>query len=273
MMGESRGNDAHDTGQRNRRCAIIGGDGNMGRWFARFVAGHGYTVTVIEAGESFAAAASTDLVILATPLGCMRAVLQQVVDLAPSGLVLEIASLKSDLQDVVADGLARGLRLACLHPMFGPGAKDLAGRNVIVCRAGCEAAENEALALFAGTGAVVTELPLDEHDRAMTWVLNLPHLINLLMADVLQHSGRTLGELAPLGGTTYARQLAAAGEVMSENPELYYHIQHLNRHRDELHTALRASLDRLQDHSRDDSPAGFTAMMQAWRRFQEQTDD
>ncbi len=255
------------------RCAILGGAGNMGRWFGRFLESKGYRISIIEQDDALDAVAAADLVVLATPLGSMRAVLGQVLELAPQGLVLEIASLKSPVQDLVLDGVGRGLQIASVHPMFGPDRTDLTGTNILVCRAGCDAAEDRALALFAGTGATVTAIPLAEHDRVMAWVLNLPHLVNLLMADVLQHSGRTLAELEPLGGITYARQLAAADEVMSENPDLYHQIQHLNRHRDALYAAVQDSLDRLAALGRQRSPDGFRTVMTAWRRFRERDDD
>ena len=254
-------------------CAIIGGGGKMGGWFDRFTASLGYRTRVIEPGDPLDTVAEAELVVVAVPLAAMRPVLEQVLDLQPRGIVLEIASLKSHLVDLVQAGIDRGLQVVALHPMFGPDKDLLAGQNVVVCRAGCPDAEDKAIALFADTAAVLTEIPLVEHDRYMTWVLNLPHLINLTVGDVLRHCGLTYSDLQAFGGTTFNQQLRVTDEVMNENPELYYHIQHLNRHRDDLFAAIRGSLDRLAELSADDDPGDFTALMSAWRPFKEAVDD
>ncbi len=132
---------------------------------------------------------------------------------------------------------------------------------------------NAAAELFADTAANLTRLPLDEHDRYMTWVLNLPHLISLVMGETLRGSGLTFGRLADLGGTTFSKQMRVTGEVMSENPELYYHIQHINRHRTELYTALSRSVEHIGRLSAAEDAAGFGTMMNSWLSYTEASDE
>jgi len=246
-------------------CTIIGGAGKMGAWFQRYVTSLGYATRIVEKDDPLdESLCQSDLVVLAVPLATMRAVLEQVLALSPPGLVLEIASLKSHLVDLVTAGAADGQQIVSLHPMFGPDKDLLAGQNIIVCRAGNQAAEDAVLALFQNTAAQLTELPLAEHDRYMTWVLNLPHLVNLAMGETLRTSGLDYQRLSSLGGTTFGAQMRVTAEVMSENPELYYHIQNINQHRDELYEAFGASVQRLAELSGAPGHDGFAAMMEEW---------
>ncbi len=260
-------------------CTIVGGAGKMGGWFTRFANSLGYATHVVEKDDLLDESITrADLVVLAVPLAAMREVLVETLALEPRGVVLEIASLKSHLTDVIEDGVKRGLQVAGIHPMFGPDKDLLAGQNVVVCRAGCPTAEQKAVDLFRDTAAHLTELPLAEHDRYMTWVLNLPHLVNLAMGETLRGSGLSYERLEALGGTTFSQQMRVTAEVMSENPELYYHIQHINRHRGELYTAFGESIDRLAALSAADDSEGFGDMMADWAQYStgsgdEDTDD
>jgi len=208
-----------------------------------------------------------DLVLLATPLGTMRSVLEEMIAARPSGVVLEIASLKSHLLRTVREGIRGGLKLASIHPMFGPDTDLLSGQNLVVCTAGCAEAEDFAEGLFRDTAARIVRLPLEQHDRYMTWVLNLPHLVNLAMGEVLSSSGMPFDELRSLGGTTFNKQLKVTSEVMSENPELYYNIQRINDHRDELFEAFRRGLERIRLSAAAEGPAEFRALMEEWSEY------
>jgi len=249
-------------------CTIVGGGGQMGGWFDRFVTSLGYQTVIVEQGDSIdEGVADSDLVILAVSLPKMREVMKRTLAQNPRGIVLEIASLKSPVADLVKQGARDGLRVASIHPMFGPTRDLLAGQNVIICQAGSTEAEAAAVSLFLNTAANLIELPLEEHDRFMTWVLNLPHVINLVMGETLRTSGLTYDQLRSTGGTTFSKQMDVTAEVMDENPELYYHIQSLNNHRSELFRVLRGSIDQMMALSEMPTGNGFTDMMNAWRSF------
>jgi chorismate mutase/prephenate dehydrogenase len=145
--------------------------------------------------------------------------------------------------------------------MFGPEMEQLAGQNVIVCKAGCAIAEDAAAELFRHTSAHLTAMPLSEHDWLMTWVLNLPHLVNLVMGASLPASGLSYTHLRSLGGTTFRKQMKVTAQVMSENSELYYQIQHINRHRDRLYATVGASLELIASLAASQDSEGFAKMM------------
>jgi len=253
------------TGEKS--AAIIGGAGHMGRWFGGYLSTRGYGIRTIEAGESLKSAVEADLVVVCVPLDVMRDVLESLIAQGPRGTVIEIASLKSSFTELVPGWIEKGVRFASTHPMFGADADMLSGQNMIICEAGCPEAEEEAAALFNESAVNLVRLPLEEHDRMMTWVLNLPHLMNLLMADLLTSTSLPYSQLQEIGGTTFNRQNSVTREVVRENPGLYYNIQRINRHRDELYSAARAGLERVIYDVQNPDPANFVNRMEGWRSW------
>ncbi len=249
-------------------CCIIGGAGGMGRWFGRYLASRGYRIQVIEAKDEMTPVLSeVDLVVLAVPLAAMPKVLSEVLSHRPRGVILEIASLKTRLIEPVREGIASGLRIVSLHPMFGPETDLLFGCNLILCEAGCKEAEEKAFELFRDTAANIVRLPLEQHDRYMAWVLNLPHLVNLLFGVCLRSSGIPMETLHSVGGTTYLKQVKVTDEVMSENPRLYHQIQWLNEHRDRLFDAVAESLDRIRRATEWEDSEELSELMTSGSRF------
>ena len=55
--------------------------------------------------------------------------------------------------------------------------------------------------------------------------------------------------------------------VASEDPMLYYEIQHLNSHRDEMWDLFSEAVSELREDSLSDDPKGFIALMDAGREY------
>ncbi len=260
----------HGEGQ---TALIIGGNGRMGRWFARFLLGQGFHVTIADPGGApgnlehvqdwTLAIDRADLVVVATPLRASAAILGQMVTLAPPGLVIDIASLKSPLIEPLINLADRGVAVCSTHPMFGPDARLLSGRQVLLMPvADNRQALARAEALFKATEAHLIELTLDEHDRRIAWILGLSHAINLLFADTLTRSGLSLDKLGPLASTTFARQLAITADVSRENPHLYFEIQHLNTCQHEVLSAMETAASGLREIVKSGDEAAFVELMQ-----------
>ncbi len=244
---------AEGTGQ---RALVVGGRGNMGRWFADFLDSKGMSVAVSDVrgpvdGYPFVAdwredAAAFDLVVVATPPSTVGAVLTDLAGRA-DGLVVEISSLKSPFLKEMDDAVARGLAVASIHPMWGPRTDLLVNKNLVVCDAGDAAAVRAGRALFEDTAATVVEVALRDHDALMAFTLGLPHAVNLAFARVLRDAGPAFAALAHLGGPTFTKQVRVAQEVTRENKDLYYEIQRLNVHTPEVYAGLGRALRSLED--------------------------
>ena len=231
-----------------RRALVIGGAGRMGRWFVDYLGTQGWAVDIADpAGpvpgfpwhEDWRTEANeADLVVVAAPLAATAGILEELAELKPAGLVMEIGSIKAPVAGPLARLVEAGVRVASIHPMFGPDTRLLSGRHVILVDAGDPEGLAEARRLFESTSASLAAMSLEAHDRLVAWVLGLSHATNLAFFSALADCGQPAAELAGYASTTFSAQLAVASRVASENPDLYFEIQSLNPHGKEPLEAL-----------------------------------
>jgi chorismate mutase / prephenate dehydrogenase len=289
------------AGGSGRRALVIGGAGKMGRWFVDFLDTQGYRVEVSDpagpvegyaflpvqawsadagpdgganggtGGEYKEAAARLDhdVIVVSASLAASARILERLAELEPPGLVFDVGSLKSPLREGLAALAAAGCRVTSIHPMFGPDTRLLSGRHVLFCDAGHPGATADARALFASTSAEQIEMPLDQHDRLVAYVLGLSHALNIAFFTALADSGEAAPVLQRLSSTTFDAQLAVASRVASENPHLYYEIQSLNDHGNEALDALEQAVNRVTASVRARDEAAFTELMTTGRRYLE----
>lgn len=222
-----------------RRVLVVGGRGKMGRWLARFFRGQGHAVMIFDpAGrlEGYTSARTlrdglewAEIALVATPLESARETLGSILAERPDALVADIFSLKTPVIPLLREATQSGLRVASIHPLFGPDAVLLAGRTLLICETGDAATAREVRSFFTPTSLTIHAISLEEHDRAMAVVLGLSHAVNLIFARALLKTGRSFAELAGVASTTFWKQARTAMEVASENPRLYHAIQHENR--------------------------------------------
>jgi chorismate mutase/prephenate dehydrogenase len=260
-----------------QRILLIGGAGKMGRWLARFFGVQGHAVSTFDPAGAVPGlpseddlakgVAAADVVLVATPLAAGAGVLADLLAMQPAALVADIFSLKSHVVDLLRDAATRGVRVASLHPLFGPGVRTLSGRVLAVCDCGNPTAADAAAALWQDTALTITRLPLEHHDRYMVYVLGLSHLSAILFFTTLARSPHSYAELARLASTTFLKEARTAAEVARESPHLYHEIQHLNDHSATLFGEVRGALAELEAAALDADPQRFVACMERGRRF------
>jgi chorismate mutase/prephenate dehydrogenase len=267
---------AEGAGQ-GQRALVIGGCGKMGRWFVEFLDSQGFAVTVADpagpvAGFGYAAdwRALPDhfaVTVVGTPLGVTAGILNELAERGHRGLIFDIGSLKSPLVGALRGLAARGALVTSLHPMFGPDTELLSGRHVLFMDAGAPAAVREARQLFASTMAQQMEMPLEEHDRLIAYVLGLSHALNIAFFTALAESGETAPRLARLSSTTFDAQLEVAARVARENPHLYFEIQSLNPQGLYALEELLGAMQRLTAIVRAGDEAAFVGLMEQGRTY------
>jgi chorismate mutase/prephenate dehydrogenase len=256
---------------KSKRILIVGGNGKMGRWYANFFSTQGHEVIIndIDAQPSpykferdmLKASSQADIVILSTPISATAPILRQLVDGKCSATVLDGCSLKSPLLDVIGAGIRSGMRIASIHPMFGPSTRMLADQNLIVCNCGSMEAVDDATSLFKDTSLNITVLDVSKHDEIMGYALGAAHAVNIIFFDMLADSGLSAVEIRRFASTTLRKQLSTAMDVASENPVLYYEIQNLNKHREQIFSSLRSSLEKVRRASISPSRDDFVGIM------------
>jgi chorismate mutase / prephenate dehydrogenase len=113
----------------------------------------------------------------------------------------------------------------------------------------------------------MVEMPLDAHDRLIAYVLGLSHALNIAFFSALAASHEDAARLQAISSTTFDRQLAIAADVATENPDLYFEIQHLNPHGAEARAALRDALARLCAAAEAEDGSQFRVLMSEGRRW------
>lgn len=262
-----------------RRVLVVGGAGLMGRWFADFLSSQGHRVTIADPKgpvEGFAyteeftdAAATSDVVIVATPPSVTSAILDDLASSGTDGVVFDVCSLKSPIKGSLMALAERGVDVCSIHPMFGPGTDLLSGKHVIVCPLGSPRAVQTVRGFFHDTCAAVVEMSVEDHDRLVSYVLGLSHAVNICFNDVLARTGRPLAEIRPIGSTTFENQVRVAEQLAWENPHLYYEIQALNEYSPQMLDALEDSLHRFMRDVRSRHRERFVEMMGRARTYYE----
>lgn len=260
-----------------KHALVIGGAGQMGRWFVEFLDSQGFEVEVADPAGAVgthghradwqAGELAHDVIVVATPLGITASILEQLARHRPPGLVFDVGSLKTPLRSGLAALRQAGVRVCSVHPMFGPDTDLLSGRHVIHVDVGRPDAVKDAQDLFASTMAEQVITTLDDHDRLIAYVLGLSHAINIAFFTALADSGEAAPRLARLSSTTFDAQLEVASLVAGESPALYFEIQALNQYGGESLAALADAVDRLQALVAAQDAAGFSRLMRRGQAY------
>ncbi len=261
-----------------REVLVIGGAGHMGRWMADFLDAQGYRVTIADPAGGVDDFEAVDdwhtldvdgfyMIVVATPMRTANQVLLELADLGPSGVVLDISSLKEPVRPGLEALVDAGASVTSVHPMFGPSTELLSGSQVVFIDLGDRGAVDAARALFDDTMATQVEMQLEQHDRAIAFVLGLSHALNIVFGDTLATTGSRAEHLSDVSSTTFARQVGVAAEVARENPHLYYEIQALNPYTGDVLEALRNSVAHLRACIDAGDEAGFVDTMEQARAY------
>lgn len=267
---------------RGGRVLILGGAGGMGVWFDAFLGLVGHRVDAVDPAWGGIAAApgrfsdfaavpdldAYDFILVSVPLASTPLVLTEVVERRPRGVVVEIASIKSHLVPALEAADRLGVRVACLHPMFGPGKPLYEPLTfVLAWRAAADEEKTWLAPLLLHPYSTLIPMPFLRHDRLMGWLLGLAHLTGMLFGVALTHAGLDGAELQRCASTTFERQAATAVSVVSEDPDLYLDIQRLNPHRQEVYRAVQEALADLVGAVERGDREAFAASLGAARRF------
>ena len=239
------------------RIAIIGGSGKMGRWFTSFLLKEGREVIItgrdqkkllkakkqlgVETATNIDATKQADAIVISVPIENFEELVKEISPHTRSGqVIIDITSIKALPVEIMHKHIKTGLTLG-IHPMFGPGAKDIANQNFVLTpiNEGERALAQKIKQYLEAKGARATLMPPQEHDEMMTVILGLSHFTALVSADTLLSSDK-LKHLGAIGGTTYKVLLTLIESVISEDPELYASLQMRLPHMAEIEKLFQA---------------------------------
>jgi len=214
----------------NKKIAIIGVNGKMGKWFANYFHKMGFRVkgfdTNNEIKEKFIEKANSlvsailqiDYVLLCTPTKNTPEIIRLISkEMKRGSYLIEISSHKSKTAQTLLKTPSK-INPICIHPMFGPGIKNIAGNNVIIVP--IKDAQKELTAtklLFPGANFVTIDAV--EHDKKNAVILGLTHLINIAFANILAKDEK-ISLTEKMSGTTFKAQRIIAESILTESAEL-----------------------------------------------------
>ena len=190
------------------------------------------------------ALSGADVVLLAAPVAQTRALLEQIAPhLNAATIVTDAGSTKGDVIDAARAALgARVAQFVPGHPIAGRESSGVdaaladlyVGRNVVLCPLAENPPQSVAriAAMWRATGARVSEMPAEQHDRVFASVSHLPHVLSYaLVEQILASPDAALKFSFAAGGFRDFTRIAAS------SPEMWRDICVANR------TALLAELD------------------------------
>ena len=214
----------------DKEIAIVGVNGKMGKWFANYFHKMGFRVkgfdTNNEIKEKFIEKANSlvscilqiDYVLLCTPTKNTPEIIRLISkEMKRDSYLIEISSHKSKTSQTLLKTPSK-INPICIHPMFGPSIKNIAGRNVIIVP--IKDAQKELTAtklLFPGANFVTIDAV--EHDKKIAVILGLTHLINIAFANILAKDDQ-ISLTEKMAGTTFKAQRIIAESILTESAEL-----------------------------------------------------
>ncbi|MEW6222374.1 MAG: prephenate dehydrogenase/arogenate dehydrogenase family protein [Candidatus Hadarchaeota archaeon] len=226
------------------KVAVVG-MGAMGKWFASFAKKNlGEVIVVsrdIEKAKRVArelgvraetrgrAAVEADMTFVAAPIAVTPDVVKSLATQVKKGALLaDMASAKRDVVNMMRR-LNVDVELVSIHPLFGPGAKTINGKDVLVVPVKPGPKYNNLKRTLTRLGANVTEVDAEEHDKLMAIVQCMTHfLLIVYISAVAKMKG--LGKAQKIRTPLSATLMNTAKALLAGQPKLYAEIQVHNPH-------------------------------------------
>jgi chorismate mutase/prephenate dehydrogenase len=254
-----------------RSLAVVGARGGMGKLFVEQLNSFALEVLSVETGAksqttdvSLAEAVErAEVILIASSLRSTPEVLQQISSHSGRPLIIEMTSIKSDvLQWLKNHG---SMEFLSIHPMFGPSARDFVGRIFMFDSTRSTQRGANFVEILRQLGAQMVAVPIEDHDKLVSYSLGLPHLINFIFGKMVEDSGYSVQQLMAITGTTFQRQFGVASQVIHQPAELYRDIQILNPHTDQLIQKMSSLIQNFEESIRTDE--AFNEWLGSCRQF------
>jgi len=213
-----------------KKIAIIGAEGQMGKWFSKYFLERDYDIigydsekeilnkSVTKAQSLVGAILTADFVILCIPVRRTPETIRLIAkEMKRDSYLIDISSLKIKTAAALSK-IPDKVNPICIHPMFGPGTKKLKGQNIISIPIR-DAKKEMAVAKSLFEEASFVQIDALEHDKKIAIVLGMPHLVNLALANIFAKE-ENFSLVEKMAGTTFKAQKFLTTGIMTEPQEL-----------------------------------------------------
>jgi len=216
----------------NITIGIIGGTGNMGRWFKNFFSEAGHSVLISGRKTLLSPldiAKKSDVVILSVPIDVAIRLSEEIGPiLSQDQVLMDLCSLKETILKSMLHFTQA--QVIGTHPLFGPFTDSIKRQNIIICpgrgTGWLKWLENE----LREKGAVVTRMDPVTHDRNMAVVQGLTHFLTVCMGRTLQKMNMPPDEVMFYSTPVFRLKINLIGRLFSQDPSLYASLIGENRH-------------------------------------------
>jgi prephenate dehydrogenase len=219
----------------------------MGSLTARFLRDAGYEIEIADRSEgpiSWESVARHDAVFVAVPIGELERVLTR---MGPwtreDGVVIDITSLKEAPVRWMLEH-CRGEVLGS-HPLFGPSVDSLEGRTFFLCPARSGPRSAWFQTFLQERGAHVVEIEPARHDRLMSRVQVLRHLLLICFGRSLELLRFDLESELPLSGPWFSELALMLRRQSEQDPGLFADLALNNPYSEETVAALSRAVDEI----------------------------
>jgi len=223
---------------------IVGGRGQMGKWFLRQFGETGYEVRSLNRDgwtDVAALCKDIDLAILSVPINQTAENAHQLAPYLPKNAVLtDITSLKEEPLKAMLD--AHPGPVLGLHPLFGPTTSTLDKQIVVAVSGRDDAACQWISDQFVSWGSIVVKATAAEHDEIMHIVQALRHFATFTFGSFLSRRQVNLSRSLEFSSPIYRLELGMVGRLFAQDSGLYYEIITASAQRREVLRAYVASV-------------------------------
>ena len=255
---------------------IVGGRGEMGRYFERRFAEAGYQVRILDQADWPNAQSLCDGIhaaLLSVPIDQTNAIIHKLAPYLPTDAVL------ADITSIKASPLTAMLEthegpVVGFHPMFGPTTSSL-DKQIVVATPGRQLASCQwLLDQFAAWGSVIVTADAREHDEIMDLVQALRHFASFAFGQFLCRKNIDLERTLDFTSPIYRLELGMVGRLFAQDPGLYCEIIFASKERRallrEYIQSLQENLDMLDTNNKDRFMAEFSKIADWFGSFSEQ---
>lgn len=258
------------------RILIVGGNGQMGRFFASLFFKAGYEVRAM--GEDDWDRAKTlsgnvDLALISVPIEVTGRVIEQLAPLLPPQAVLaDITSIKEEPVKKMLE-CHKGPVIG-LHPLFGPDPGSLDKQLIAAVPGRDSGACRWVLDQLLNWGAVIVNSSGPEHDKIMEMVQALRHFASFCFGRFLFEKNVRLEKTLEFSSPIYRLELGMVGRLFAQDASLYSEIIFATKERREILkeyiSSLNSTVQMLETNDKKEFVKRFKEISEWFGPFSEQ---
>ncbi|GAB6098032.1 bifunctional chorismate mutase/prephenate dehydrogenase [Desulfatiferula olefinivorans] len=221
------------TGQMTRKAVkpgakvlIVGGTGEMGRFFVRFFESAGYEVRSMGSRDwpnIETLCEGLDLCIISVTIDKTAEVIEKIAPyLGPDTVLTDVTSIKKVPLSAMMN--AHTGPVLGLHPLFGPTPSTLDKQIVVATPGRDDGACRWVIDQFRLWGAVMVTATADEHDEIMEFVQSLRHFATFAFGQFLAAKKVPLARSLEFSSPIYRLELGMVGRLFAQDAGLYAEI-------------------------------------------------